>query len=106
MPTRAITDAEFDAEVLQSDTPVVVDFWAQWCGPCRQIAPALEEISEELDGQLKVAKVNIDEEPEWAGRLQVRSIPTLMLFRNGEVAATHMGAAPKSAIRRWLDDNL
>jgi thioredoxin 1 len=106
VPTRTVTDSSFETDVLQSDTPVVVDFWAEWCGPCHQIAPALEEIADELDGRVIVAKVNIDEHPEWAGRYNVRSIPTMMLFRNGEIAATHMGSAPKSTLKGWVESNL
>lgn len=103
MATHTVTDASFATDVLQSDTPVLVDFWAEWCGPCRMIAPALEEISDELAGRLRVAKINIDEEPETAMKFGIRSIPTMMLFKGGEVVATKLGAEPKSALKRWIE---
>ena len=100
--TVAVTDATFDAEVRQSDVPVVVDFWAEWCGPCKMIAPALEELSSEYAGKVKIAKLNIDENPELAAQYGVRSIPTLMLFKDGAVADTKVGAAPKTALASWI----
>lgn len=103
MPTVKVTDDSFAADVLKSDTPVLVDFWAEWCGPCRTIAPALEEISDELAGRLKVVKVNIDEDPDWASKFGVRSIPTLLLFKGGEKVAEKLGAAPKSALKSWVE---
>ncbi|WP_448579428.1 thioredoxin TrxA [Thermaurantiacus sp.] len=106
MATVKVTDSSFDADVLQADRPVVVDFWAEWCGPCRMIAPALEEISQELDGRVTIAKINIDEEPETAMKFGIRSIPTMMIFRDGEVVATKQGAEPKSALKRWVEESL
>ncbi|MBI1364417.1 MAG: thioredoxin TrxA [Alphaproteobacteria bacterium] len=106
MATKKVTDSSFEADVLGAGGPVLVDFWAEWCGPCRQIAPALEEIAAQFDGKLTVAKINIDENPETPGRYGVRGIPTLMLFRNGELAATKVGAAPKSALEAWVKSEL
>lgn len=106
MASKKVTDASFAADVLKSGEPVLVDFWAEWCGPCRQIGPALEELSDEFQGKLTVAKINIDESPETPGRYGVRGIPTLMIFRNGELAATKVGAAPKSAIAAWIKAEL
>ena len=106
MATRKVSDATFEADVLASKTPVLVDFWAEWCGPCRQIGPALEELSEEMAGAVAIAKVNIDESPETPGRYGVRGIPTLMLFRDGELASTLVGARPKSAIAAWVKSEL
>ena len=105
MPTKTVTDASFSADVLQSDKPVLVDFWADWCGPCKMIAPALEEISEEMSG-IEVVKVNIDENPDLAAQFGVRSIPTLMLFKDGEQASVQVGAAPKSKLVAWINSNV
>ena len=102
MATEKVTDTTFDTAVLGSDGPVVVDFWAEWCGPCRLISPALEEIATELDGKVKIAKLNIDENPDIAVRYGVRSIPTLILFKNGEPAATQVGAVPKGRLSEWI----
>jgi thioredoxin 1 len=99
---EAVTESTFEHEVLQSSTPVVVDFWAEWCGPCHAVAPVLERIVDERDGELKLVKVNIDEEQELALRYGVMSIPTMILFRDGEPAAAVMGAQPKGAIERAL----
>ena len=106
MPTKAISDASFQADVLESDTPVLVDFWAEWCGPCKMIGPALEEISDELSGRLVIAKVNIDDHPGVAGKLGVRGIPTMMLFKGGQKVAEKLGAAPKSALKGWIESEL
>lgn len=97
-----VTDANFEAEVLQSTSPVLVDYWAEWCGPCKMIAPILDEVSKEYAGKLKVAKLNIDENPELAAQFGVRSIPTLAVFKGGEVADIKVGAAPKSALSAWI----
>ncbi|WP_260581055.1 thioredoxin TrxA [Sphingopyxis sp. PET50] len=106
MGTKAITDASFQADVLDSDTPVLVDFWAEWCGPCKMIGPSLEEISDELAGKVVIAKLNIDDHPEAPGKYGVRGIPTMILFKNGEIADTKVGAAPKSALKGWLEGAL
>jgi len=106
MATKAISDASFDSDVIGSDVPVLVDFWAEWCGPCKMIGPALEEISEELDGKVVIAKHNIDDNPEMPGKLGVRGIPTMILFKNGEAVATKVGAAPKSQLKAWLEGEL
>ena len=94
MPTKTVTDGSFQTEVLDSDTPVLVDFWADWCGPCKMIAPALEEIADELAGQVTIAKMDIMENPEVPGKIGVQSIPLMVLFKNGEPVAHKLGAAP------------
>ena len=106
MATTPVTDASFAADVLGSSEPVVVDFWAEWCGPCKQIGPALEEISTEMGDRVKVIKINIDENPGVPSKYGVRGIPTLMMFKNGQVAATKVGALPKGKIVEWIEDSL
>jgi thioredoxin 1 len=106
MATVPVTDATFEAEVLKSDTPVVVDFWAEWCGPCKQIGPALEELSTELGEKVKVVKVDIDENPNAPSRYGVRGIPTLLIFKDGQVASSKVGAAPKSALQQWIESSI
>ncbi|MGI6855545.1 thioredoxin [Mesorhizobium sp. 1B3] len=103
MATVKIDKNNFQSDVLDAKEPVVVDFWAEWCGPCKMIAPALEEISTELSGKVKIAKLNIDENPELAAQFGVRSIPTLLIFKGGEVADMKVGAAPKTALSHWIN---
>lgn len=106
MATKTVTDASFQADVLDSDVPVLVDFWADWCGPCKMIAPALEEISDELAGKVVIAKVDIMENPEVAGQMGVQSIPYMVLFKGGQQVATQLGAAPKGKLKGWLEASL
>ena len=106
MSTVAVTDASFDQEVKQDDVPVVGDFWAEWCGPCKQIGPALEELSSEYGGKIKVAKVDVDSNPGMAQQLGVRGIPALFIFKNGEVVSNRSGAAPKAALQSWIDESI
>ena len=106
MATVKIDKNNFKTDVLDSSEPVVVDFWAEWCGPCKMIAPALEEIASEMGGKVKIAKLNIDENPELAAQFGVRSIPTLMLFKGVEVADMKVGAAPKTALSAWIGGNV
>src|SRR5271154_161467 len=104
MGTVAVTDASFETDVLKSGTPVLVDFWAEWCGPCKQIAPALEQIAHELDGAVTIAKLNIEESPTTPSRYGVRGIPTMMLFKDGQMASMKVGAMPKQKILEWLSE--
>jgi thioredoxin 1 len=106
MATIAVTDASFEAEVLKSDIPVIVDFWAEWCGPCKQIGPALEELSAEFEGKVKIVKVNIDENPNSPAQFGVRSIPALFMVKDGEVVSNKVGAAPKTAISGWISESV
>jgi len=106
MATVAVTDDTFDAEVRNADVPVVVDFWAEWCGPCKQIGPALEELSGEYGDKIKIVKVNVDENPNSPAQLGVRGIPALFLFKNGEVVSNKIGAAPKAALQSWIDESI
>lgn len=101
-----VSDDDFEEEVLKSDTPVLVDYWAEWCGPCKMIAPVLDEIAEEYAGKLKIAKLNIDDNPQTPPKYGIRGIPTLMLFKNGSVEATKVGAVSKSQLTAFLDQNL
>jgi len=103
MATVKIDDSNFKSDVLECDVPVVVDFWAEWCGPCKMIGPSLEELSDELAGKVKITKVNIDENPDIAAKYGVRSIPTLLMFKNGEPASMQVGAKPKGALADWIN---
>ena len=106
MATVNITDENFDTEVLKSDKPIVVDFWAEWCGPCKQIGPTLEEISDEMSNEITIAKHNIDNEPNTPTKYGVRGIPTMLLFKGGELKATKVGATTKSNIVSWIKENI
>jgi|SRR5579871_1437975 len=106
MATKAVTDATFEEEVLKSDKPVLVDFWADWCGPCKMIGPALEEISEELEGEVEIVKMDIMANTEVPGQIGVKSIPLLVLFKDGQPAAQKLGAAPKSQLKSWIESAL
>ena len=100
---KQVTDTSFESDVLKAEGAVLVDFWAEWCGPCKQIAPALEELSQEYGGKLTIAKVNIDDNPQTPGKYGVRGIPTLLIFKNGQVAAQKVGAVPKSKLKEWIN---
>ena len=106
MATIKVTDDTFEAEVTNSDIPVVVDFWAEWCGPCKQIGPALEELSDEYDGKVKIVKINVDENPNSPAQMGVRGIPALFLFKGGQAIANKTGAAPKAALADWINASI
>ena len=106
MALKSVRDASFDGDVLKGDGAILVDFWAEWCGPCKTIAPALEEIAKEMDGRVTVAKINIDDNPLTPQKYGVRGIPTLMLFKDGQVAATKVGAVAKSQLQDWVESVL
>ena len=102
MAVGKVSDASFDSDVLKASGPVVVDFWAEWCGPCKMIAPALEEIANSLAGKVKIVKLNVDENPATASKYGIMSIPTLMIFKNGEMASRQIGAAPRAKLEQWI----
>ncbi len=106
MATKAITDESFDSDVIKSNKPTVVDFWAEWCGPCKQIGPVLEEISDEMKDQVIIAKHNIDQEPNTPTKYGIKGIPTMLLFKGGELKATKVGATTKSNIISWIKENI
>ena len=106
MATKAVTDASFADDVLNASEPVLVDLWAEWCGPCKMIGPSLEEISDELAGKVTIAKINIDDNPDAPAKYGVRGIPTMILFKGGQPAATKVGAAPKSALKGWIESEI
>ncbi|MCJ8157872.1 thioredoxin TrxA [Sphingomonas sp. LaA6.9] len=106
MATKQISDASFHQDVISAEGPVLVDFWAEWCGPCKMIGPSLEEIAEELGEKVTIAKLNIEENPDAPAKYGVRSIPTMILFKNGAPAATKVGAAPKGQLKGWLEGEL
>ncbi len=106
MTSIAVSDDSFDTDVLKAEGSVLVDFWAEWCGPCKMISPALEEIAKEMDGRVQIAKMNIDDNPMTPQKYGVRGIPTLMMFRDGQVAATKVGAVPKNQLQEWVESVL
>jgi thioredoxin 1 len=105
MGVSKVSDSDFEAQVLKSAEPVVVDFWAEWCGPCKMIAPALEEIAGSMNGKVKIVKLNVDESPKTASKYGVMSIPTLMIFKGGEMASRQVGAAPKQKLEAWINSS-
>ena len=103
--TKTVTDATFEDDVLKSTGPVLVDFWAEWCGPCKMLSPVLEEVAAELQGQVTIAKVNVDDSPMAPSKYGIRSIPTLMMFKNGQMTATKVGGMPKASLQAWIKEN-
>jgi thioredoxin 1 len=103
MSSIAVNDSDFETEVLKADGPVLVDFWAEWCGPCKALSPVIDELAGELKGKIKVVKINIEEAPETPTRYDVRGIPTLMVFKNGQVVSTRVGGMPKAQLSEWID---
>jgi thioredoxin 1 len=101
-----VTDSSFDEEVLKSDIPVLIDFWAEWCGPCKMLTPIIEELSKSMEGKVKILKMNIDDNPDTPSTLGIRSIPTMMLFKDGKQLASKVGALPKSSIEEWINSNI
>lgn len=104
--SASVSDANFDAEVLKASTPVLVDFWAPWCGPCKQLTPIIDELAAEMGGKVKIVKMNIDDSPETPGKYGIRSIPTLILFKDGKVADTRVGGAPKAQLSKWIEEKI
>ena len=104
--TKQIKDNEFESEVINSKLPVLIDFWAEWCGPCRMLSPILDQLSEEMDGKVKIVKMNIDENPETPSKFGVRGIPTMLLFKEGKQIATKVGVHPKNALQEWINSSL
>ncbi len=106
MSLQAVTDSDFENEVVNADTPVLVDFWAEWCGPCKTLLPVVEEVANEMQGKIKVVKINIEEAPEAPTKYSVRGVPTLMLFKGGKVVDTRVGGMPKTQLTEWLADKV